>query len=306
MNHRPRVFFSGEQQTLPAGGLDLHAPAADVLIVCGQGVYADGVYYAEFHDRDVYLEHALAVPTTAETYNYNVVVASGGFTQPRAPWLSEAESFLRMLADLQTPAPPVPIILDEVALDSAENLLLGLMTARLALGGIPIRRVGVLAAWQFKKWRFNRNAEALGIVERTYFHGLAPALRTNVQVPPDDARQPGLSEYREDSIEYSLLRTPDRDAKRRARWQNNRYDAARGVWLTGFPQGNPSAWARAVDGDSTPIMRYDGQVCSKYHNRLAMFDAFERTWAALGAVADDKDPRDVGLAEAFSAEVMKP
>lgn len=304
MSYHPRVFVQGEEQATDA--LSVKGAVADVLVVCGQGVYADGTYYGEFHDRDVYFEHALTFPEIASRFNYNVVVTSGGFTQPRAPWLSEAESFLRILRDADVPAPDTPVILDETALDSAENLLLGLMTARLALGTMPIRRVGIWAAWRFKKWRFNRNAEALGIVERTYFHGFSPATVTNVQVPPDDARQRTFSEYRDDETEFRLLRAPDKEAKRQKRWQNNRFDTSRDPSLSGLPQGNLPLWSRCARGDSAPAMQYDGKDCSDYGNRLAMFSLFGRTWKAIGGVADGKEPSVAGLPEAFVDEVIAP
>jgi len=300
----PRVFVAGEEQAPRGEPLVVEAGLADVLIVCGQGVYEDGTYYGEFHDRDVYLDHALRFPEIAERFHYNLVVTSGGFTQPRAPWLSEAESFLRMLEDCQAPWPKVPIILDEAALDSAENLILGLMTARLVLGSIPIRRVGIWAAWRFKKWRFNRNAEALGIVERTYFHGFVPAAATNIQVPPDDARQRTLAEYQEDAVEFGLLRRPDKEAKRQKRWQNNRYDAARDEALTGVSCDKQQHWSRSVRGDTTPIVLCNGKVYSKYSNRLAMSGCFTRTWEAIGEIAVGKSPQDAGLSRAFADEVM--
>ena len=306
MTHHPRVFIQGEEHPSATDVLPDHRQVADVLVVCGQGVYANGTYYGEFHDRDVYFEHALSFPGIASRFNYNVVVTSGGFTQPRAPWLTEAESFLRILRDANATVPNVPVILDEAALDSAENLLLGLMTARLALGTTPIRRVGIWAAWQFKKWRFNRNAEALGIVERTYFHGFSPAGATNVQVPPDDSRQRTFTEYRDDVTEYRLLREPDKEAKRQKRWQNNRFDSSRDSSISGLPQGNLSHWSRYMREDSIPAVRYDGKNCSDYRNRLAMFHRFGRTLKAIEALAEGKGPKDSGLAEAFADEVIKP
>jgi hypothetical protein len=47
------------------------------------------------------------------------------------------------------------------------------MVARDHLGEIPMRRIGVYAAWKFKKPRFNHLARELGIIRRFYFHGLA-------------------------------------------------------------------------------------------------------------------------------------
>jgi hypothetical protein len=306
MSYYPRVFIEGKEQQPKLGvPISVSGDAADVLVVCGQGVYANGTYYGEFHDRDVYFEHALRYPEIVKKFNYNVVVISGGFTQKDAPCLSEAESFRRILADAGSPEPSVPIILDEAALDSAENLLLGLMTARLVLGSTPIRRVGIWAAWKFKKWRFNRNAEALGIVERTYFHGFSSAAETNVQVPPDDARQRSLSEYREDSVEFKLLRAPDKEAKRRERWQNNAIDKDRDRSMNNSlsKYNDPDRWSRSVRGDK---MLYDGRVCSNYGNRLSNFrSAFPATWEAIDMIADGTEPRSAGLRKAFVEEVMR-
>ena len=297
----PRVLVQGVECAAWAG---LQAPAADVLIVCGQGVYADGVYYGEFHDRDIYFEHALRWPEIAARFNYNLIVTSGGFTQSRAPWLSEAESVLRIMADAGVALPAMPVVLDEAALDSAENLLLGLMTARLALGDTPIRRVGIWAAWQFKKWRFNRNAEALGIVERTYFHGLAPASQTNVQVPPDDARQRSYNEYREDVTEYGLLLDADREKKRQRRWQNSRCDSARDPRLTAWPAGS-AHWQRD-EADGAPQVRCDGLLSATYAHRHELFAGFSATQAALAAFSQEVTPeRAHDLAAAFGREVIK-
>lgn len=304
MNIKPRVFIDGREMTTQVKCPIIGAPAADVLVVCGQGVYADGKYYGEFHDRDVYFDHALTFPAIAERYKYNVIVTSGGFTQDRAPWLSEAESFLRMLNDAQFSMPAAPIVLDEAALDSAENLLLGLMTARLVLGSIPIHRVGIWAAWQFKKWRFNRNAEALGIVENTYFHGFSPATATNYQVPPVDARQRTRSEYLDDVIEYGLLREPDKENKRQKRWQNNRFDPARDKSINSIPDKTSNQWSCSVRGDTTPMMLFDKKICSKYENRLSMFQCFTHTWEDIGKVANGKSPKDTDLAKSFANEVM--
>ena len=68
-----------------------------------------------------------------------------------------------------------------------------------------IIRIGICAAWKFKKWRFNRNAQSLGIVQRTYFHGFASTSETNIQVPPGDARQKSKDEYDGDLAEFFII-----------------------------------------------------------------------------------------------------
>jgi hypothetical protein len=81
------------------------------------------------------------------------------------------------LATDSTPAQPCGW--DRYSLDSAENVYLALMVARRDLEDIPMERIGVFAAWDFKKRRFNLVAKALGIISRFYFHGFAPATRAN-------------------------------------------------------------------------------------------------------------------------------
>lgn len=149
---------------------------ADVLIVCGQGTYEDGCFYGESADRDVYLGHAVQVQELVERFRYSHVVLSGGYTQARTPHLSEAESLLGIWDDADSnPAPDSRLMLDIHALDSAENIFMGLIAARSQLGRIPIRRIGVSCAWRFEKARFTHVAAALGIADRFYFHGHAGA-----------------------------------------------------------------------------------------------------------------------------------
>lgn len=205
---------------------------ADVLIVCGQGVYHDGEFFSDFHDRDIYFKHIKDFPSVVKEFNYNCVVLSGGFTQKNLPWKSEAEGFIDILKDSgrieDTFNEGIPCLLDEISLDSSENLIFGLMTARLALEKtIPIRRIGVYAAWKYKKWRFNRNAQALGIIDRTYVHSVAFDTETNFSVPDDDRIKKTIDQYNEDVLEFSLLRSGDKEEKREKRWQNNRFEKDR-------------------------------------------------------------------------------
>ena len=150
---------------------------ADVLIVCGQGVYLDGCYYSEYPDRDVYMGHAIAVRKLFNSFNYSHIVCSGGYSQRNRlnktiNSTSEAESFINMWEDTKSwPLTRGRPILDTFSLDSAENVILGLICARRELKNKHIRRIGVFSSWQFKKKRFNSLAKNLGIIERFYFHG---------------------------------------------------------------------------------------------------------------------------------------
>ncbi len=308
MNH-PRVLIRNQSnEMLECESLEkFAAPFADVLIVCGQGVYEDGIYYGEFHDRDVCFEHSLKFPEIAGRFRYNIIVLSGGFTQERAPWLSEAESFLNIMRDAGVEIPPVPLILDEYALDSAENILLGLMTTRLALSKTPIRRVGIWVAWKFKKWRFNRNAEALGIVEQTYVHGFAHVSDTNIQVPIDDAKQRDYNEYMQDTVEHYLLRASDKEDERRKKWQNNRSDKDRDQVFSPFMRfpNDPKRWFRSLDRSGEPQMVCDTRPFSFYKNRLDLFAPFVQTWQSLHSIERGVKLEDSGLKDAFKEEVMK-
>jgi hypothetical protein len=302
----PRVFIGGEEAQSPEDRARAIPAVADVLIVCGQGVYEDGTFFGEFHDRDVYFDHAIRFPDVAARLNCNTVILSGGFTQPSAPWLSEAESFLRILQDAAISPPEMLLILDECALDSAENLLLGLMTARLVLGKVPIRRVVIWAAWQFKKWRFNRNAESLGIVERTYVYGFAPSAAADILVPADDENKKTFDEYRRDSVEASLLRTADWEAKRRSRWQNNRFDPDRESSIATLYRGVAGSWLRALAQDGTPLARYEGRICSLYSNRMTAFDRFQAVRNSLRLMEAGSSAEEAGLREGWSREIMSP
>ena len=196
---------------------------ADVLIACGQGIYDNGIYYGEFNDRDVFLNHALRLPAIKDEYGYTNVVCSGGFTQAQTPHLDEAGSFGRILKDARKS--PFEYISDSVALDSAENIYLGLMAARVWLDqnrpGTPIRRIGVWNAWKFKKWRFACVAETLGIIQRFYFHGFATDRDSNIKVPESMAAQPDISEYENETANRTLLLADDWEQKRALRWSKS-------------------------------------------------------------------------------------
>jgi len=193
---------------------------ADILIVCGQGVYRDGFFHCEYDDRDVYLGHGVEAKNVFAKFKYTHLVCSGGFTRFEAPDCSEAAGFIRMWADTGA-APSVDPIFDEISLDSGENLFFGLMAARRRLDNIPFRRVGAFSAWAFKKARFNLVARTLGIVDRFYFHGFAGAAETGVEVPTTEFRKPSKNEYDEDTDDRYLLLATKWEEKRRRRWQRN-------------------------------------------------------------------------------------
>lgn len=149
--------------------------SVDVVVVGGQGTFdpATGNYSTEWPDRGCSVEHAISVEGVRARGGYDLVVPSGGFTQKTTPDLSEARSFINMWRKPHA-FPNCPVLLDEVALDSAENLLYSLMLVRLILKGtlglrIPIARVLFYTQWQFKIRRMNATAQRLGILSQFYF-----------------------------------------------------------------------------------------------------------------------------------------
>lgn len=73
----------------------------------------------------------------------------------------------------------MPVVLDEVALDSAENVILGLMALRLREPQVRIKRIGFYSLWQFKKQRMTKLAKELGVENQFYFSALALAELAN-------------------------------------------------------------------------------------------------------------------------------
>jgi len=210
---------------------------SDILVVCGQGTYRDGAYYTEYADRDVYLGHAMNIGRVASEYRYDYLVCSGSYTQAATPGLSEASSFRSIWADTGT-HPRLEndhIFFDEYALDSAENLYLALMVARQTLGPrIPMRRIGVYAAWKFKKSRFTQLARELGIVERFYFHAFADA---GAAEHPDLATKGEAAQMQKmDETRDYLLLSEEWARKRRQRYRNPDFEGRLRGLRAGFPR----------------------------------------------------------------------
>lgn len=150
----------------------------NVLIVGGQGTYLNGKYYTEFPDRALALDHIAEVAKVVEDASYNCVVCSGGFTKEETPNLSEAESILNYWGEVQK-RPRVDVILDEVALDSAENIIFGLMALRQTIKDYPIERICFYSLWQFKKPRMTSLAKDLGIENQFFFRAFTDERKAN-------------------------------------------------------------------------------------------------------------------------------
>lgn len=242
------------------------------LIICGQGTYFNGEYYSEYPDESLCLHQAIEVNTVIQKFNYDFLVRSGGFTQSKAPWLSEAQSFIDMWKEMNVKV-KIPHITDDIALDSSENLLFGLIMARIALidkgdGEIPFRRIGAFAVWSYKRHRFSKNAQSLGIGSRFYFHGFADAEAATFEILPHRRKKPTFEEFEADSNPQKyLLRNAQFEIKRRKRWQNN----------TGTDKNlsNLDKWERKTDDKNNDIiMKYDGQIISRYSERLSIVNQY--------------------------------
>jgi len=207
----------------------------DVLIICGQGVYLDGKYYSEYPDHNVYLEHAITVKDVFEKFNYTHIVCSGGYTQ-QAQEISEAESFNNMWQDMGSKPDTENIIFDKYALDSAENIILGLIALRNRLKrdgiSLTIRRIGAYSAWQFKKERFNNLAKELGILNQFYFHGFVDATKAQ----SGDLALKGEQNFLSNTKDDPFLVSNDAERKRRNRLKRGDYDNRFSELIDNFPQ----------------------------------------------------------------------
>jgi hypothetical protein len=175
------------------------------------------VYFTEFPDRELSLEYVMKVRDVVERFRYNIVICSGGYTRRETPTLSEADSFLNVWNETQT-KPSCPIVLDRVALDSAENVIFGLMALRLKEPAARVRRIGFFSQWHFKKPRMTSLATDLGIDKSFFFHGHADADHANAgdAAKAGEARQ--LDAMRRDSD--FLLLGKDWAKKRAERYQH--------------------------------------------------------------------------------------
>jgi hypothetical protein len=190
------------------------------LIVGGQGTYQDGHYYTEYPDRDLAIQHCVGIKAVVDQQHFTHVVLSGGYTQAQTPALSEARSFLNIWQETQT-RPNVPVILDEIALDSAENVIFGLMSLRFEEPKVRIKRIGFYSLWQFKKQRMTFLAKALGIESQLFFYALALAELANAGRLAQDGEEKQLASMA--ATQDYLLRGKEWESKRISRFRGDVY-----------------------------------------------------------------------------------
>jgi hypothetical protein len=195
------------------------------LIIGGQGTYMGSNFYTEFPDRELSLEYMMEAPVVAERFQYNYLVPSGGFTQIGTQNFSEAASFEKVWKEFSIRVSGYEVVKDEVALDSAENVIYGLMAARVhslvELRQVrPIGRIGFFSQWHFKKRRMTQLAKQLGIEKAFFFHGYAHAQ----EAAAGDQAQGGEKTQLDQMIANDdfLLLGDDWAKKRKARYQIGR------------------------------------------------------------------------------------
>ncbi len=260
---------------------------ANILIIGGQGTYQGGEYHSEYPDRNLSLEYMMKVADIARDRCYNFVIPSGGFTQAGTPGLSEAKSFEALWQETQT-RPKATILFDEVSLDSAENILYGLMRFREEEPRLQIARIGFLSQWEFKKQRMNATAAALDIGRRFYFFGHATAKKANAGALAEtgEMKQFAAMERADDF----LLRGSEWEQKRMARYKASKPYAERDAHLReAFP-----AVFEALDAMKLTTIR-ELQPLLKVNPSMELAEAAK---TIRGGKLDK-------LREAFRVEVMK-
>jgi hypothetical protein len=238
----------------------------DVLIVCGQGVYLDGKYYSEYPDHNVYLEHAISVKEIFRKFNYTHIVCSGGYTQKdchnqKVENTSEAKSFLKIWEDTNSKPNTKNIIYDEYALDSTENIILGLISLRNSLNneGLnpTIRRIGAYSAWQFKKKRFNNLAKELEIINQFYFHGFANADKAQ----SGDLALNGEKKFLDETKNDPFLISSNAEMKKKNRLKKETYSDRLVILKDSF---------------SNLFNQFDNlKICGGIRNQINFIDAFK-------------------------------
>lgn len=198
------------------------ASVADVLIVAGQGVRDDDKSFMEYPDNGAYEEFLFAIGEAVSKFRYSHLVLSGGYTQPEAPAITEADGILSFFEKYNA-WPRLDrkrIFLDRIALDLPGHLTFGLMAAREGSGPTQIGRVGFACLWRFKQRRINIAARILGIHRQFYFYGFAAAERA------DAGRAEAEASFLDRIMRGSeqLLMHKQAEQKRRSRYQGPEYE----------------------------------------------------------------------------------
>lgn len=209
----------------------------DVLLVPQQGVFDKRTrrFHCEYADRGVYRRHLQHVPDMLRDWGCNCLVVTGGRTQKDVPDVSEAQGAVDLFDELglDLALPRRRVVVEETALDSAENVLFGLMLARTKFPRAPIGQVVIWPAWLFKTPRFNLAARTLGILEQTYVCGGYGAEAANEGERAVTGEKGQFAQMMSEND--PLLLGPQWERKRRDRYQGNIYEHRLDHLRSGFP-----------------------------------------------------------------------
>jgi hypothetical protein len=142
------------------------------IVVCCHGIFTGGgspakaanwllqPYQSDEEPRQ-YLAHCQAGIALAYQQERSCLIFSGGYTYAESPEISEARSYYQAAttAELFPPDFPAPVVLEEYALDSFENILLSLLCYKEYVGTYP-RSLSVIS-WKFKGERLRLHCQAL-------------------------------------------------------------------------------------------------------------------------------------------------
>ena len=287
----------------------MHEPI-HALVVGGQGTYEDGAYYTEHPDRDLSIAHAGTVRDRCLEFGFTHVVCAGGFTQGATPGLSEAKSFEAMWEVTKTP-PKVKVSFDDVSLDSAENVIFGLMRLRLDCGPVePIHRVGYYSQWQFKKRRMTGLAQVLGIAEKFYFYAFADFALANAGRTASEGEENQLRRMRETND--FLLLGKEWERKRFSRYQKSRslyagrYKTLQRKFPETFKALKELREITSQPGFDDPGPAFDHPAFLKLLKHAVKSPPKNKSAVStiLGLVADVRILAEGNLRKAFKAEVL--
>lgn len=115
-----------------------------------------------------YIAHCKAGIALAYQQERSCLIFSGGYTYAESPDISEARSYYQAAtqAELFPPDFPSPILLEEYARDSFENILLSLLCFHDEFGYYP--RSLSIVSWQFKSERLQLHCQALQLPSTMY------------------------------------------------------------------------------------------------------------------------------------------
>ncbi len=128
----------------------------NLLILPGHGIFQDGGWHGHYRGEEAALETQLGLALQLLSGpDWEALMLSGGYTRPNLlPPLrnSEAGGMMEFIRQNHPDTPPKPILLENFARDSFENLFFSLLNFYAAYRRWP-QRIGVIS-WPFKALRY--------------------------------------------------------------------------------------------------------------------------------------------------------